>query len=65
MREKKGHRGRRSLNKVRGQKGVTSSLDYFLMIRAVEFLGASLIFTVGISNFFLLLFLCARLLNKL
>jgi len=39
----------------RGQKGVTLSLDYFLLI-VIEFLEASLI-TIGISIFFLLLFL--------
>ena len=40
-------------------------LDYFLLIRGIEFLGASLIFTIRISNFFLLFLLCAQLLNKL
>jgi hypothetical protein len=30
-------------------------LDYFLPIRAVEFLGISLIFTIRISHFFLFL----------
>jgi hypothetical protein len=57
-------KGKRSLNKVRGWKRATLSLEYFLLVR-VEFLGASLIFTVRISHFFLLmLFLCAQLLNK-
>lgn len=35
----------------------------FLLIRGVGFLGASLIFTIGISDFFLFL-LCAQLHNK-
>lgn len=40
------------------------SLDYFLLIRYVKFLGASLIFTIRTSNFFFLLFLlCIQLLN--
>jgi hypothetical protein len=41
------------------------SLDYFLLIRSTEFLGANLIFAVKITNFFFFLFLlCAQLLNK-
>ena len=39
-------------------KEVTLLLDYFLLIRAVEFFGANLILAVSTSNFFLLLFLC-------
>lgn len=38
-------------------------LDYFLMIRGIEVLGAKLIFTVRISNFFLSL--CAGPLDEL
>jgi hypothetical protein len=55
--DKKGKRiegkGKRSLNKVRGWKWG----NYFLLIRDIEFLRASLIFDVRISKFFLLLFL--------
>lgn len=47
-------------------KGAMLSLDYFLLVMGVEFLGASLMFTTRISNFFSLLFLfCTWLLNKL
>lgn len=46
-------KGKEILNKVRGQKGATLSLDYFLLIKGVKFLRASLIFTIGIFNFFL------------
>jgi hypothetical protein len=53
--------GKRSLNKVRGQKGVDST-GYLLLFRVIEFLGASLIISVRIAYLFLLL---ARLLNKL
>jgi hypothetical protein len=42
------------LNKVRDQKGTTLLLDYFLLIRGIKFLGASLIFAVRITNFFFL-----------
>ena len=42
--------------------GVTLSLDV-LLIGGVEFLGASLIFAIMISSFFLF-FLCTWLLNK-
>jgi hypothetical protein len=65
MREKRTERKRKkkSLNKIRSQKGVMSSRDYFLLSGNIEFLGLSLIFTVRISNFFLFL-LCAQLLNK-
>jgi hypothetical protein len=42
------------------------SLDYFLLVRGAEFLGASFVFTIRIANFFLLLsVLCTWLLNKL
>ena len=49
--------------KNRRKKGATFTLDYFLLIRVIEFLGASLIFTVRISNFFLLFLLFAPLLK--
>jgi hypothetical protein len=54
--DKKGREGKRSLNKVKGWKGATCSSDYFLFVRVIKFLGASLILAVTISNFFLLLF---------
>lgn len=59
-------KGKRSQNKVGSQKEVMLTLAYFMLIRGVKFLGANLIVTVRISNFFFLLFLlCAQLLNKL
>jgi hypothetical protein len=39
------------------RKGVMLSLDHFLLIRDIEFFGASLIFTIRLSNFIFLLFL--------
>lgn len=48
-------KGKRSLNKIRDRKGATSCLDHFLLIRDIKLLGASVIFTVRISNFFLFL----------
>jgi hypothetical protein len=36
-------------------KEATISLEYFLLIRGIEFLGTSLIFAVRISNFFFFL----------
>ena len=59
-------KGKISLNKVKGQKEEMLqflAMLYFLPIRGCEFLGASLIFSVRISNFFLFL-LCTRLPNK-
>lgn len=49
-------KGKEILNKVRSQKGATLFLDYFLLIKGVEFLRASLIFTIGIFNFLFFLF---------
>jgi hypothetical protein len=46
------------------EKGATLLLDYFLLTKGVQFIGASLIFKGRISNFFLFL-LCSQLLNKL
>jgi hypothetical protein len=45
--------GRRREKGQRG-KGVTLSLDYFLLINGLKFLGEILIFTIRISNFFYL-----------
>ena len=42
-------KGTISLNTVRGWKG--AMLDYFLLIRCIEFLGPSLVFPTRISNF--------------
>lgn len=39
-------------------------LDYFLLIRIMEFPGASLVSTVMVFNFFFLFLLCTRQLNK-
>ena len=39
----------------RGERGKGAMLDYSLMMRSVDFLGASLIFVIPISNFFFLL----------
>jgi hypothetical protein len=39
-------------------KEATLSSDYFLLIMGREFLGASLIFSIRISNFFFLFLLC-------
>jgi len=49
-------KGKRSLSKVRGRKRVPLSSDCFLLIMGVilQFLGASLIFTVRIYNPFFL-----------
>jgi hypothetical protein len=52
-------RGKRSLNKVKGESLL---LDCLLLIRGTEFLGASLIF-FRISNFFLFL-VCAQVCHK-
>jgi hypothetical protein len=53
----------KTLTKTEG-KGATLSLDYFLLIRGIEFLGASYIFAIKISNSLLFL-LCTQLFNKL
>lgn len=45
-------RRKKSQKKIRGRK--VANLDYFLLMRGIEFLGASLIFIIRISNFFLL-----------
>jgi hypothetical protein len=42
---------RRERKRVEG-KGMALSLNYFLLIRGVEFFGTSLIFAARISNFF-------------
>ena len=42
-----GRRGKRT-----GGKGGDVTLNYFLLIRGIEFLGATLIFAVRISDFF-------------
>lgn len=42
-------------------KGVVL-LDYFLLIREIEFLGQSLIFAIRISNFFFLL--CTQIITS-
>jgi hypothetical protein len=55
---------RREKQKDRGKRGVALSLDYFLLIRSGQFLGASLVFEVRLYNFFLFL-LCPQLLYKL
>jgi hypothetical protein len=53
---------RREKNKRIEGEGATLSSEYFLLIRGYEFLGASLVFAVRISNFLLLLFLLRALL---
>lgn len=58
-------RGTSFLDKVRVRRWVMLSLGCFLPVQGVKFFGASLIFTVRISNYFLLFLLCAQLLNKL
>jgi hypothetical protein len=42
-----------------GGKEATLSLNYFLLIRGIKFLGASLSFADRISNFFSFFLLCA------
>lgn len=46
------------------RKGATLSLDYFLLIRGVQFLEANLILAIRVSNFFFLFLLCIGLCNK-
>lgn len=47
------------------RNGTRLSLDYVLLIRGIKYLGASLIFASRISDYFLFLFLCTRVFNKL
>jgi hypothetical protein len=69
-REGKGREGKGREGKGRegkGREGKTRQdiiVRLILLIKDIEFLGASLIFTIRISNFCLFFLLCALLLNK-
>jgi hypothetical protein len=47
------------------REGLALSLNYFLLIRGIQFLEANLIFAIRISNFLFLFLLWTQPLNKL